>query len=273
MTISGSALAVALIATTSGVGLLVVRTLVRRHEVADSPVTDTPRTEDESPEPDRDDAVQELDEVAPEQVQHDAREPAAPESGEGTPEEAGPPRAEHMRSGDGPDPVTVTEPLERPAAGSTAEDRSDGPPATVGNGPPRPDRASQSGAGQPTTKVVLFDSRLTQRIVFDSRARLQWPGHDVVCTTVDLSMHGVGCRLPPDLPPESRPASGSTVDITLNLDGRSAVLRARVRWGQAEETGAAMSLHFVKLGATQEAQLQSVVISGTPCGARSRTAS
>lgn len=83
-------------------------------------------------------------------------------------------------------------------------------------------------------------------------------------------MDGVGCRLPPGLPPESLPASGSTLDITLELDGELSVLRARVRRCQPDETGAAMRVDFLKLGATHEARLQSVVLSGTPCDASSR---
>jgi hypothetical protein len=115
-----------------------------------------------------------------------------------------------------------------------------------------------------SNRVVIFDRRLSQRVSFVSLARLQWPGHDVACTTANLSMQGVRCDLEPDLPPESLPATGTTAHVTLNVNGTLAVLRARVGWCRVEESGAAMGLQFVKLRESHEALLQGVFISGSP---------
>ena len=139
---------------------------------------------------------------------------------------------------------------------------------TVGRGLLEPDRAPQPDTGTVSTRVILFDRRLGQRVMFVSRARLQWPGHDVACTTVNLSIRGVGCDLAPDVPTESLPATGSAVDVTLNLRGTLTVLQARVGWCRVEERGAAMGLQLVRLRETHEALLQGVVISGHRCEAR-----
>jgi hypothetical protein len=128
-----------------------------------------------------------------------------------------------------------------------------------------PDREHQS---QPAARSVnppnrLFDRRLSQRVAFVVRARLQWPGHDIACATDDLSMRGIRCHLLDGVPPESIPPVGSVVQVTLKVDGTLTVLKARVGWHVIEGRGHVVGLQFTRLQATHEALLQRVVVTGT----------
>jgi hypothetical protein len=143
-----------------------------------------------------------------------------------------------------------------------------GPPsallAAVPNGPLLRQRPPQPDSVAMSTKVVLFDRRLGQRVAFVSPARLRWLTHDVACTTGNLSMRGLRCVLPGGVSPQSLPATGSAVLVTLTLGGTPVELRARVGWCRVEDTGTAVGLEFAKLRDTDEALLQHVVIAGTP---------
>ncbi len=119
-------------------------------------------------------------------------------------------------------------------------------------------------AGAGSAKVVLVDRRLLQRVAFVSAARLQWPGHDVACSTADLGMQGVGCRLQADMYSVAFPATGSAVQVTLTLNGTLTVFPARVAWFRLEGTAPTLGLQFSKVQGAQEALLQSVVLTGTP---------
>jgi hypothetical protein len=143
-----------------------------------------------------------------------------------------------------------------------------GPPGDIGAASPSPARPKPAAGREVgscpagSSRVVLFDRRLTQRVAFESKARLQWDGHDLGCTTVDLSLSGVGCRLPADLPAPPHPPVGTQVQVTLLLDGAPGVFRARVQWGRIENGGPAVGLRFVQLHDRQRALLQPTILRG-----------
>jgi len=123
-----------------------------------------------------------------------------------------------------------------------------------------------SGERQATRagSVILYDRRLVQRVVFESQARLQWENYDVVCLTQDISMRGTRLRFPADLPAVARPTMGAYAQLTLMLDGELAVFRARVGWQSSEEVGPVLGLHFLDLHKRHEELLQPIVLRGKP---------
>jgi hypothetical protein len=112
------------------------------------------------------------------------------------------------------------------------------------------------------TKVVLFDRRLEQRVPFVSHARLQWDGHDAAATTMDLSLSGVGCRLSDDHA-AGGPNVGTTIRVTLPLDGTLAVLQARVQRAYVHNGRAVFGLQFLQLQDVHRALLESVILQGS----------
>lgn len=250
-TISGNALAVALIAAVHGIGLLVLRAVRRRREIPDSASGGSGSVEDEWP-------LQEPADESP------LQEPGGdgPEAGPAAPHAVG--VARDLGGLESGELVPTGAPAQAAAVSEAASDPRPELVPTMGWGLPEPQRIPESTPGTVSSRVVLFDRRLGQRVAFVSSARLQWPGHDVACTTVDLSMRGVGCDLARDPSEEPLPATGSDVWLTLILNGTLAVLRARVSWCRVEETAARLGLQFIKLRYDQEALLQGVVIAGPP---------
>jgi hypothetical protein len=149
--------------------------------------------------------------------------------------------ASKVAPGSGPDASLVTHPsLTDPQPATTGADTS-------------PTRA---------TKVVLFDRRLEQRVPFTSHARLQWDGHDVAATTMDLSLSGVGCRLADDRAPGG-PDVGTTIRVTLPLEGTLGVFQARVQRAYVHNGQAAFGLQFLQLQDVNRALLESVILQGS----------
>jgi hypothetical protein len=139
-----------------------------------------------------------------------------------------------------PGTATAKPPLEPPARGAAS------------------DRASGEGP------VILYDRRLAQRVAYQSKARLQWDGHDVACISEDIGMRGVRLRFPGDLPAAPPPPAGTTVRVTLTLDGTLTTLKARVGWQRSDETSPLLGLQFLGVQSRHETLLQPIVLRGTP---------
>jgi len=118
-------------------------------------------------------------------------------------------------------------------------------------------------SARPSGRVILYDRRLRQRVAYDSPARLQWDGHDVACTTEDISMHGARLRVLGELscPP---PTMGTSLRVTLELSGIVAVLQARVGWQRSDGAGSTLGLEFQRVQRLHEELLQVIVMEGTP---------
>jgi hypothetical protein len=220
-TISGTPVAVTLIAGLQAAAVLVIRAL-RRRQAADGHLSGDDLVAD--PEPENEDGARH----ASAEVALGSTPAQLGETAPSVPEVSGAPRvgkAPHVDLG-----------------------------GSVSTGTPR-------GKG---SKVVLYDRRLSQRVEFEARARLQWPGHDVTCMTVDLSLRGVRCRLWGDASLPSPPSAGTPVRLTLRLDGTLATLEARVEWRRLEPGGPVLGLQFVQLGDVQRALLRPIVTRGTP---------
>ncbi len=263
-TISGTALALTLIAVVHAIGFLVLRALRRRGEAPEGRPSVRCRIDDVSAEQEHDDA-QSLEDEALRPAEGDARQSDTLEvtTAGSTPKDVS------GASGAGSVPTAAGEPGGTVGTHMTADRLSPSPVAAV---EPRVERAEAAtmrpaSAGVPpraTNNVVVFDRRLSRRVAFVSEAWLHWPGHDIACTTVDLSMRGVRCDLAPALPPESLPSKDSSLHVTLTVNGTQTVLRARVGWLRVEENGTAIGLQFVKVPQSDEAVLQGAVISGSP---------
>jgi PilZ domain-containing protein len=231
-TISGTAVAVGLIAVLGGAGLVLLRAQARS-------------VSRRRPEPVR--------EEQPEAAPTDAAGPPATEVTEVTD------NAE--TDGDTGPPQPVPEPAQQ------VRPREDVPLAA----PAAPtqqaqvNRTAPAAPAQESSRVVLYDRRLGQRVAFESRGRLQWEGHDVSCSTVDLSMRGAQLRLAGGPGVVAPPAVGTTVTVTLTLDGRTpTILKARVGWQRGDEQGSALGLQFLGVQKRQEALIQPIVLAGTP---------
>ena len=149
-----------------------------------------------------------------------------------------------------------------PAAGEARAPQECSSTSTTSTGE-APDEAvspAQSSVGD--TKVMLFDSRLNKRVAHEAPTRLQWNGHDVGGTSVNLSMSGVCCRVD-GLVPAQLPHAGTLVRITMSLAGTWAIFDARVTWHRDEGDFALLGMHFGRLENSQEIALASVIVGGT----------
>ena len=111
-----------------------------------------------------------------------------------------------------------------------------------------------------STRVVLYERRTAQRIAYAESARLQWAGHDVACTTADLSATGTRCLLPGEGP---RPSAGAEVRVMLTLGKTPATFAAQVAWSRKDGDHRAIGLHFVRVDDHQRTVLDATLLSPT----------
>ena len=241
-TMSGTALAVGLISGMTGLAFLILRGVLQRQR--------------------RHQAIRRAAEEARDQMDRTLLEAVENDS---TKQPDEPPTSVRPVTPSAPNastPASVTAravaPARSPSGSTTATGRV--PPVAVG----QTSRVGNPGPPGESTAVSLFNRRASQRVVFESRARLQWEGQDVAGTTTDLSISGTRCRLADGLPRGSAPRSGTLVQITMNLDGTLAILSARVEWQRLEGTAPVVGLQFQRVVEHHRALLRPIIARGTP---------
>lgn len=105
-----------------------------------------------------------------------------------------------------------------------------------------------------SARTIVYDRREHLRVSFQSRARLQWEGHDVACETLNLDLLGVRCVIPPPRTEATLPP-GTPVRITLLLDGVLLPTTARVTSTVTEEGQWRVGLRFDTLEDHHRTQL------------------
>lgn len=253
-TLNGTTIAVALITFIGSLAILIVRAVLRRRpqsrEPADSGVDDQEAAN-------RDPTSTEAEQVI--------ASPQGPSTPSTTVEPSSEP-GDHDRT-DGAvasnrvvpgAPTTDAAQATNRSAGTAPDNGTDGARGTSDD-----QRGDLSGVGSQGTnsyRVTIFDRRLTERVAYESNARIQWDGHDIDGTTIDLAMAGVGCRLSRGLPLSAAPAVGTTVRVTLLLNGALGVFEARVQWAHLRNEAPVVGLMFLRLQESQRALLQPVVL-------------
>ncbi len=276
-TVSGSLLAVAIIIAMTGVALGATRVLLLRLKRR-PPVQPDPRAAS--------DAVVEQAEADTEMLPAGAQAPEQPDDREDCEDAATLESLTDPKQGNG---IGLGDPgshpgWRRPETGEETQHTQPGVP-TPRSQPVRPPhepevtssrgactataetpRVHTAGRRQPVASgsVILYDRRLGQRVSFESQARLQWDGHDVPCMTEDLAMRGARLRFPGEPASIPPPAMGTSVQVTMMLDGTLAVLRARVGWRRCDGPAPTLGLQFLGVQHHHEQLLQAIVLRGTP---------
>ena len=95
---------------------------------------------------------------------------------------------------------------------------------------------------------------MSRRVALRSPARLQWPGHDVACDAESLDIRGVRC-LVPTLDPDKVPGVGTSVRITITVDGALLPIGATVNYTCSREGGHIVGMLFEPLDEIQRSFL------------------
>jgi hypothetical protein len=129
---------------------------------------------------------------------------------------------------------------DRPDAGNKTPNRGS---EIAGSAAIRPPISTPGDLDPLPARSVVYDRREHLRVSFQSRARLQWEGHDIACETINLDLQGVRCTFPHPRA-RSTPPAGTAVRITLMLDGLLLPTAARVTSSVSEGDQWRVGLQF-----------------------------
>jgi hypothetical protein len=136
---------------------------------------------------------------------------------------------------------TTTEPPD----GDLGPEHSDAPEGTdaaqtVATAPRTRDGEREEVAGP---RVVLYDRRMHRRVALRTPARLQWLAHDVACAAETLSIWEVHCLVATSAT-DQVPRVGTTVRVTIAVDGALVPLGATVTHARSRQDGHVVCMRF-----------------------------